>query len=262
MKVTLPPSPFLPQSNTRQTHDGVVHANTINNESSKIDGDTSIRPGYLLDAKNFNSNAFISGQSAATTSVAAMTPKVPAGEMENGDLLTLGGKLPSSNSNNQLDIVAKLEKERERRNSDMFLYDDVYSHSRTVSISETTRDRDDDTVDTALMDDDTPFATFRPSFSSASSANPGMAPMFPFSTMTSPSAAALAPILAVINRTGSQKGGGPSHGGTVDGLNGGGVPLPVLARDLQRTVQDHQVFLQQYMSSRNITPTNRGSLTK
>jgi hypothetical protein len=235
MKVSLPPSPFLALSSSGS-----------GNSSSKPSGSTS-------DSSKVQTAAALSEhttQSGKTGSSAAVTT-MNIGDIENiENLPSISTTLPSRNSNNRLDIVMKYEKERERRNSEVYLYDS-YPDSRSVSISETTRDRDEDPLD-AVLDDDAPFATYRPSFSSSNA----VTPMYSVTAMTSASAAAVAPILAILNRGSTQKpgySGGGLLGGTVDGLGGSGVPLPILAQELQRSVQDHKAFWQQYVAARNIS---------
>lgn len=251
MKVSLPPSPFV---STSTADDGVEvgYNDTINNQSTTA--------------------------AVKSTQTSAGTTFSTAGELFAADNVTdtflpSTAKLVPNSKNNNLDIVAKYEKERERRNSDLYLYES-YPNSRTVSISETTRDRDEDTTDTALMDDDVPFATFRPSYPSSSSTgmvNPmsgasGGTTIFPITTISSSSAAAMAPVLAIVCRSSNSSGtcgigntgaivNTTNKGNTMDGMTGSGIPLPTLAQDLQRHVFDHKQFLQQYAAVKGISLT-------
>lgn len=238
MKVSLPPSPFLALSSSGSS-------------SSKPPGSTSAGSGSdsskVQTAAALSENTTQSGKAGSSAAVTTMN----IGDIENiENLPSISTTLLSRNSNNRLDIVMKYEKERERRNSEVYLYDS-YPDSRSISISETTRDRDEDPLD-AVLDDDAPFATYRPSFSSSNA----VTPMYSVTAMTSASAAAVAPILAILNRGSTQKpgySGGGLLGGTVDGLGGSGVPLPILTQELQRSVQDHKAFWQQYVAARNIS---------
>lgn len=234
MKVSLPPSPFLALSSSSSSSSKPSTGTGSGSDSSKVQ----------TTAENASQSGKAGGSSAAVTTM-------NIGDIESiENLPSIPATLPSRNSNNRLDIVMKYEKERERRNSEVYLYDS-YPDSRSISISETTRDRDEDPLD-AVLDDDAPFATYRPSFSSGNA----VTPMCSVTAMTSASAAAVAPILAILNRGSTQKPGyssGGLLGGTVDGLGGSGIPLPILTQELQRSVQDHKAFWQQYVASRNIS---------
>jgi hypothetical protein len=257
MKLALPPSPFLPLTQ---------EASAVENDDSS--GKTKESDATVFDGPVASNTIGVQGISLMQTTAALHGDANP--EVEN--MVQAVAKLTYDSSSNRLDIVARYEKDRERRNSEIYLYDS-YSNSRTVSISETTRDRDDDILDAAQIDDDTPFATFRPSFSSA--VTPAALP--PGSLPFTSSSAAVAPVLAILSRNYggnsgsivSTGGKGAGLGGTADGLGNSGVPLPILVHDLQRSVQDSKTFLNQYVTTKGISlpvvtsaPISRGASIK
>lgn len=254
MKVALPPSPFLAFSQESPAIETDDNSGKSNPDTTALDGHVASHSVAIPDITLMQTTAALHGD--ANSEVENMAQSV--------------SKLASyDNSSNRLDIVARYEKERERRISEIYL-NDSNPNSRTVSISETTRDRDDDALDVAQIDDDTPFATFRPSFSSAVASTP-LTPGYLPSTSSS---AVVAPVLMILSRntgnSGSMGGKGAGLGGTVDGLGNSGVPLPILVHDLQRTAQDNKMFLNQYLAAKGLSlppvtpyaPSSRGVSTK
>jgi hypothetical protein len=254
MKVALPLSPFLAFTQESQAIETDDNSGKSDSDTTALDGHVASHVVAIPDITLMQTTAALHGD--ANSEVENMTQSV--------------SKLASyDNSSNRLDIVARYEKERERRISEIYL-NDSNPNSRTVSISETTRDRDDDALDVAQIDDDTPFATFRPSFSSAVASTP-LTPGYLPSTSSS---AVVAPVLMILSRnagnSGSMGGKGAGLGGTVDGLGNSGVPLPILVHDLQRTAQDNKMFLNQYLAAKGLSlppvtpsaPSSRGVSTR
>lgn len=141
-------------------------------------------------------------------------------------------------SNNKLDIVMKLEKDRERRNSDVY-----FSEARSRSISETTKEEDTlDKLSDGGLDDDMPFA-WRPPQTSGLSITSNTATTTTTNTMT-------APILALLSRNNRAYAGAM----TASDISINGTPLFMLSNEVGGKIQEMRQFASNY-----IVATGQGS---